>query len=48
MMPDEREWTRREILQTAAAGSLASSLYSQVALAQNKNAADPERIRREK
>ena len=46
-MPDERDWTRREILRTAAAGSLASSVYSQVAFAQDKNAADPERIRRE-
>ena len=27
-MPDERDWTRREILRTAAAGSLASSVYS--------------------
>ena len=47
MMPDERDWTRREILQTAAAGSLASSLCRPGCSAQDKNAADPERIRRE-
>jgi hypothetical protein len=47
MIPDERDWTRREILRTAAASSLASSVYSQVALGQGKNVADPERIRRE-
>lgn len=31
-MSDERDWTRREILRTAAAGSLASSVYSRVAV----------------
>ena len=46
-MSDERDWTRRQILRTAAAGSLASSVYSRVAVAQDKNAADPERIHRE-
>jgi hypothetical protein len=47
-MPDEREWNRREILRSAAAGSLASSIsYSRVALAPDKNAVDPERIYRE-
>jgi hypothetical protein len=46
-MPDPRDWTRRQILQTAAAGSLASGLHGAGALAQNKATADPERIRRE-
>ena len=46
-MPDERAWTRREILQTTAAGTLASSLCGQPGVAQDKTAADPDRIRRE-
>ncbi len=46
-MPDKRNWNRREILRTAAAGSLARSVYSQAVPAQAKNAADPARIRRE-
>ena len=47
MIPDDRTWTRREILKSAAAGSLGSSLTGQVLTAQEPAAADPERIRRE-
>jgi hypothetical protein len=47
MLPDQREWTRRELLQAATAGSLASSFSSPAACAQANEGADPERIRRE-
>jgi len=47
MMPDERHWTRREVLQTAAAGSLAGAIYSPGGRAHETTPADPDRIRRE-
>ena len=46
-MPFERDWTRRDILKTAAAGGLASALNSTPARANDATPADPERIRRE-
>jgi hypothetical protein len=46
-MPVERDWTRREILKTAAAGGLASALNATPALAYDATPADPDRIRRE-
>jgi hypothetical protein len=46
-MPDDRALTRREILHAAAAGSLASSLCGQLGAAQDRTAADPQRIHRE-
>jgi len=46
-MPFERDWTRREILKTAAVGGLASALNATPALAYDATPADPDRIRRE-
>jgi hypothetical protein len=46
-MPDERDWTRREILKTAAAGGLVLATFPQPCLADQPAPADPERIRRE-
>jgi len=46
-MPLDRDWTRREILKTAAAGSLASALHARPARAHDATPADPDRIRRE-
>ena len=46
-MPTERDWTRREILKTAAAGGIVSALHQQPAVAYEPAPADPERIRRE-
>ena len=47
MNPAKREWTRREILRTAAASGLASSWSAPIVLAGDVTRADPERIRRE-
>src|SRR4051794_25803817 len=46
-MPDERDWSRREVLKVAAAASLAPALTVQAARVERATAADPERIRRE-
>jgi hypothetical protein len=46
-MKAEPDWTRREILQTAAAGSLVSGLVSPAARGYTAGEADPDRIRRE-
>jgi len=46
-MAFERDWTRREILKTAAAGSLASALNASPARADGATPSDPDRIRRE-
>ena len=46
-MPIDRDWTRREILKTAAAGSLAGRCESCRLSRIEPAAADPERIRRE-
>jgi hypothetical protein len=46
MTPD-KNWTRREILHSAAAAGLAPALYGQGDQTQGKDTADPERIRRE-
>ena len=45
-MPD-KNWTRREILHTAAAAGLAPALYGPGDQTQGKDTADPQRIRRE-
>ena len=37
-MPDQRDWTRRQILQTAAAGSLARALAAQPAARSGQDA----------
>jgi hypothetical protein len=47
MNPSDREWTRREILKTAAAGSLASAWNASTARAGQATPADLDRIRRE-
>jgi hypothetical protein len=47
MMPPARDWTRREILKTAAAGSLAGALSAGPRAAFEPAPAQPERIRRE-
>jgi hypothetical protein len=46
-MTNERDWTRRRILKTAAAGSLVSALHCTGSQAQNKFTADRDRIPRE-
>jgi hypothetical protein len=46
-MPDDRALTRREILQTIAAGTLAASFCGQFGVANDRIAADPQRIDRE-
>ncbi len=46
-MPIEHDWTRREILKSAAAGTLVSSAALHAAIAREPQPADPERIRRE-
>jgi N,N-dimethylformamidase beta subunit-like, C-terminal len=46
-MTNERDWTRRRILKTAAAGSLVSALHCTDSRAQNKFTADRDRIPRE-
>ncbi|HEX3449814.1 MAG TPA: N,N-dimethylformamidase beta subunit family domain-containing protein [Isosphaeraceae bacterium] len=46
-MTNERDWTRRRILKTAAAGSLVSALHCTDSRAQNKSTADCDRIPRE-
>jgi hypothetical protein len=46
-MPFERDWTRRQILKTAAAGGLASVLNATPARAYDATPADPDRILRE-
>jgi N,N-dimethylformamidase beta subunit-like, C-terminal len=46
-MPTERDWTRRDILKTAAAGGIVSALHQQPAGAGEFAPADAERIRRE-
>jgi hypothetical protein len=43
-MTNERDWTRRRILKTAAAGSLVSALHCTGSQAQNKSTADRDRI----
>ncbi len=43
-MPFERDWTRRQILKTAAAGGLTSVLNATPAQAHNTTPADPDRI----
>jgi hypothetical protein len=49
MVPDDRTWTRRQLMKTAAAGSLSTSLagLGLTAEAIDPAPADPERIRRE-
>jgi hypothetical protein len=46
-MTNERDWTRRRILKTAAAGSLVSAIHCTDSRAQNKFMADRDRIPRE-
>ena len=46
-MSIERDWTRRDVLKTAAAGGIVSALHQQTAVAQEAAPADPDRIRRE-
>src|SRR5215470_16070948 len=46
-MPTERDWTRRDILKTAAAGGIVSAFPQQLTAASEPGPVDPERVRRE-